>query len=355
MVKIFMAKIFKLIQLFFLGVLTVDLYASPLMSLGLEGKASMALTMSQGGDVVMGMAYDENDQLRPYKWTAETGPHFFIPHALNSGLLTMSATGDRLIGYVQADSYDVSLFEWRGNGSPVKLLDLNGWSEIIPTWVNQSGEIIMGHVQNTQGKADAFVWHRDGGVTLIKSLLKEKIGASQLVGAKDDGSEMLVNISDQRGFSKVYLIEKAKNKARLTNLGSLGGASTTALYGRDDYAVGRGFVRDESSEHAFVWTRENGMWDLGTLGGQFSAATNFNRSKKIAVGYGDDANGVMTGFIWFADKGMIPIKDYFVSVGVVGAEHYFFESVMALSDDGKTFVGNGINKQGIRQAWLVVL
>src|SRR5690242_19299891 len=56
-------------------------------------------------------------------------------------------------------------------------------------------------------------------------------------------------------------------------------------------------------EHAFLWSQESGMQDLGTLGGTSAFATGVNDTGAV-VGYGDTPEGSVHAFLWTAEAGM---------------------------------------------------
>jgi probable HAF family extracellular repeat protein len=55
--------------------------------------------------------------------------------------------------------------------------------------------------------------------------------------------------------------------------------------------------------HAFLWSAETGMQDLGTLGGSSSFATAVNDDGAV-VGFSDTSEGTTHAFLWTAEEGM---------------------------------------------------
>lgn len=92
----------------------------------------------------------------------------------------------------------------------------------------------------------------------------------------------------------------------IRDLGTLGGASSTArginearqVVGVSDLGAGQ--------QHAFIWTSAAGMVDLGTLGGSSSDATAINNAGQV-VGTSQVASGERHPFLWTAATGMIDL------------------------------------------------
>ena len=57
--------------------------------------------------------------------------------------------------------------------------------------------------------------------------------------------------------------------------------------------------------HAFIWTPQDGMLDLGTLGGNYSYARAVSADGNVVIGQSDLAdNSSSRAFRWTADGGM---------------------------------------------------
>ncbi len=59
--------------------------------------------------------------------------------------------------------------------------------------------------------------------------------------------------------------------------------------------------------HAFLWSDQDGMIDLGSLGGGFSMASDLNESGQI-TGYSSDSAGRFHAFFWTREGGMIDLS-----------------------------------------------
>jgi probable HAF family extracellular repeat protein len=117
-----------------------------------------------------------------------------------------------------------------------------------------------------------------------------------------------------------------------------------------------GFGVGTLGREAFRWTESEGMVGLGDLdGGDFrSQAFDVSANGQVIVGiseatYGDEA------FVWDATNGMRSIKDILVYDYGFDLTFWKLEIATGISDDGLTIVGHGINPNGEREAWLVVM
>src|SRR6185437_15941149 len=88
-----------------------------------------------------------------------------------------------------------------------------------------------------------------------------------------------------------------------TDLGTLGGARSTALGINSNGQVVGESETTSGNEHALLWQSGQGMQDLGTLGGDMSSATGINTRGEV-VGYSFTASGQQHAFLWQSGQGM---------------------------------------------------
>jgi len=92
-------------------------------------------------------------------------------------------------------------------------------------------------------------------------------------------------------------------QAGMQDLGTLGGSNSLASAINDFGTIAGQSDLADGTLHAFNWTKSGGMQDLGTLGGSDSAAFGINQAGQI-VGEAFLSNGTEHAFLWTAAGGM---------------------------------------------------
>jgi probable HAF family extracellular repeat protein len=112
-----------------------------------------------------------------------------------------------------------------------------------------------------------------------------------------------------------------------TDMGVLASDFSVALDVNDlGEAAGRSKVSDVlgTGTHAFLWTADGGMVDLGTLGGGISMATGINNQSQI-VGKATTATEETRAFLWSSSTGM-------QDLGTLGGNFSLAEGINELGD-----------------------
>ncbi len=114
---------------------------------------------------------------------------------------------------------------------------------------------------------------------------------------------------------------------------TLFGASIESIDGAPANAVSSDgtTIVGTSSNHAYYWTSEGGLVDIGSLGGLTANAYDISDDKSTIVGYSYNAATQMLAFMWTEAGGMVSLGDL--------AGGTTFSSAQAISGDGTTVVG----------------
>ena len=144
----------------------------------------------------------------------------------------------------------------------------------------------------------------------------------------------------------------------MEGLGDLPGGrfSSEALNVSADGHVVVGYANSEQGQEAFRWTRSGGMASCGTFssGYAYSEALDVSGDGKLVVGYSLGEHG-QQAFIWDERHGMRDLHEVLVNSHDLDLSGWTLRMARAISDDGLTIVGKGINPDGNEEAWIARL
>lgn len=118
---------------------------------------------------------------------------------------------------------------------------------------------------------------------------------------------------------------------------------------------------DVYGTEAFRWTKEDGMIALGDLLGadpgpdRRSSAVAVSADGSVVVGNALSPDG-SRAFIWDEDHSLRSVATVLASLGLAHElQGWELGSVVDVSADGTTLLGNGINPRGLPEPWIAVV
>lgn len=242
-----------------------------------------------------------------------------------------------------------------------------GWASATAQGVDADGTVIVGWSSSTLtgiGNFEGFCWTDPaaGGNGMVP--LGDLPGSQYVSGARAcsaDGSRIVGCASSLASHPNTEAAFWSASTGWV-GLGDLPGG----LYYSDAYDVSAdgsvivGWSEAAAGELAFRWTDPatggTGMQSLGDLpgGGQFSHAYSISGDGGTIVGTSTSAT-VVEAFIWTEAQGMRSLKGVLESEFGLDVTGWTLLKAMAVSDDGRTIVGMGIDPQGNNQGWVAYL
>jgi len=344
---------------------------------------SSASSISADGSVIAGTSgnnYQEfNDQAyngQAFRWTQETGMVGlgFLPDNVFSLAKNISADGAVVVG----ESSNNPPYSWDGNqafrwtqatgmvGLGFLSSDAKSPNSTV-SGVSADGSVVVGNSSNGV-TIEAFRWTQNNGMVGLGFLtLDRPFPYSTAVDVSADGSVVVgeSNIPfphdstfDTAAFrwtqedGKVVLVTDDPGnyllEASYVNAVSADGSVIIGSFPYTSYRGGRNV--------AFRWTNSTGMVSLGFLR-PAPPFTTFSRSDATllsadgSIVFGDSDSSL---FRWTQSTGMVNLKSVLIASGA-NLNGWRLSSINAVSADGFTIVGNGINPLGQSEGWVANL
>jgi probable HAF family extracellular repeat protein len=322
---------------------------------------SYASGVSADGSVVVGESRSASG-FEAFRWTRADGMIGLgdLPGGIyESEANDISADGSVIVGFSSSASGEEA-FRWTSNGGMVRLGDLpGGLFQSDAHGVSADGAIVVG-IGNSASGLEAFRWTAGGGMVGLGDL-PGGIFQSTGEGISANGSVIVgVGNLDLESFLGVEAYRWTTGGG-MVGLGDLpGGTFASAAYRVSaDGSVVVGEGRSASGSEGFRWTASGGMVGLGDLpGGPFeSIAWDVSADGSVVVGVGnlDLESFLGEAFRWTSDDGMQNLRELLIASGATELTGWTLTHAQAVSADGHTIVGWGINPLGQSEAWLARL
>lgn len=296
---------------------------------------SVAYGLSADGSTVVGDSNGGDDQ-HAYVWTMATGMM-----DIGRGIaLDASADGSVVVGKSSG------AFRWTQQTGPESLGPGTG-RFLLGMGISADGSVIAGTLSDAPG---AYRWTEATGAVPLGTLFPNSENY-----AADISADGLVIVGSQ-GPPPGQGWETAFRWTQLTGvqlIGTLPGErSSVARATNADGSVVVGFA---GSFKAYRWTLTGGMVGLGDLPGgeSISDALDVTADGSLVVGYSATNEG-LEAFVWDAANGMRNLRSILIDDGL-DLTGWTLTRAWAVSADGRTFAGDGINPQGNEEAWIASL
>ncbi len=306
---------------------------------------SRAIGISGDGCVVVG---DSSTAVgdEAFVWTAQqgiVGLGYLSSNVFQSGAWSCSQDGSVIVGRAWVNG--THAFRWTAVDGMRDLGNLAGNSAYAEAFgVSADGSVVVGTSVNTNDMPEAFRW-TDQGMLGLGYLPGGEWSEAAAVCA--DGT---VVVGRSNGTAGMQAFRWTATDG-MVGLGFLPGgrpySAATALSADGSTVVGMASTFTMGNR-AFRWTSAGGMTDLGDLGVYSTAiAHGVSGDGRVVVG----ANGSVA-FLWDESHGMRRLQDVLTGTLGLDLDGWELTGAYAVSRDGNTIVGTGINPTGNVEAWV---
>ncbi|NJO57684.1 MAG: PEP-CTERM sorting domain-containing protein [Richelia sp. RM2_1_2] len=290
-----------------------------------------------------------------FYWTQDNGikrveddaTAFNVANTVNA----VSADGSIIVGH---DRNNLEAFRWTQEDGIQGLGRLTDDSTSYANGISADGSIIVGY-DSISGKSQAFRWTKETGIEGLGYLPGGDY--SEANDVSKDGSVIVgygLNLNDYDAPEAFRWTQENG----IQGLGDLPGGNFES-FANGISANGSTIVGGSSSangKEAFVWTQEGGIQGLGDLAGGsfFSDAFDVSADGSVVVGRSESANG-SEAFIWDRENQIRSLQKILTNDFALDLTGWSLNEATAISDDGLTIVGEGINPNGNSEAWIARL
>lgn len=319
---------------------------------------SYATGVSADGKVVIGHSSSTlaSIGMEAFRWTSTGGMVGLgdLPGGTTSSRANgLSSNGSMVVGRSPSTTMSPEAWRWTNTSGMVGLGTLSGYFNSHAEGVSSDGSYVVGWGTTTFPGAMAMRWDSLGAVQGLGDLPGGST-TSRAFGISADGSAVAGYSTSANGTEAFRWTESGGMQA----LGDLPGGTFEsfglAISADGAVVIGRSNSSNGAQE-AFRWTSATGMVGLGDLsGGSFrSVASAMSADGSVIVGEGEGPNGT-EAFIWNSQDGMRSLRAVLAGHGIDVSDWNLVRAT-GISADGSVIVGQGNNKNGFAEAFMVVI
>jgi probable HAF family extracellular repeat protein len=316
---------------------------------------SIAEGVSEDGSIIIGTSSVGEGSREAFRW--ENGEMHGIgvldPENFYSRAYAVSGNGNVIVGHSKSESSFSQGYEamkWTEEEG------MQGLGDFAPPFFNEAtdvsadGNIIVGRSFFT---GQGFRW--ENGV--MESMYDGENFLGWSMGVSADGS-VVVGTGVVDDLVQACLWREGEG---IIGLGGADNSTTSTAYkvsADGSIVVGVKAMDGDSLEaEAFLWTQEDGMTGLGFLSSNHltSQALDLSDDGTTVVGYSHNDEGGDEAFIWTEENGMRNLKEVLENDYGLDLTGWTLRKANAITGNGNTIVGFGINPDGNAEAWRAVI
>lgn len=309
---------------------------------GASWPSTVVRSMNADATVLAGLAPVGDDEQQVFRWSAASG---YADLGLNAGwtrswLGGISADGSTIAGGAMGPDYDIDAFLWTESSGLRELAAPDGVEYCQANGITPDGRVIVGSAA-VEGQNVVVRWV-DGQ---FQDLGHAAVRMPDAKGVSDDGSAIATS-ENWDGNLQAGRWTEAGGFELLGGLTTNGASEAWQISGDGRTIVGLASVAD-GMNHAFAWTSESGMVDLGLLPGDLgsSVATAVSCDGSVIAGTSGWFRS-NRAFLWTSATGLVDLREYLIEQGVTELAGWQLHSVTDLSGDGRILIGTASSDLG---------
>jgi len=315
--------------------------------------SSQASAVSADGLVVVGISTSVSGKAQAIRWSASQGLTGlgFMAGGTSSNARAVSADGSVIVGDGDAKDAGMAVFRWQATTGATQLKALSDSSLCAAAGVSGDGKVVVGTCL-TIGNS-AFRWTE---VTGMVSLGQFGTGSNRTSNALAISNDASTIVGMGHPVLTGALLWNSVGEAFVLGLlpGDISAAATAVS--RDGSTVVGYSTQSSSHPRAFRWTPQTGMAAIASTTDSLTdvIASSVSGDGQVIVGWGNTPNGE-SALIWDESHGMRRLEDMLKADYQTKIAGWVLARATAISDDGRSIAGMGVNPGGNTEGWILRL